>query len=70
MIVELTALHWIYVVFIALIIGFMVMRRDTTLVCIIGIFLIAFTATGSLVASVSGIFNSFIFAITDSTFAP
>ncbi|MCY9004193.1 hypothetical protein P9443_22530 [Peribacillus frigoritolerans] len=27
---ELTALHWIYVVFIALIIGFMVKRRDTT----------------------------------------
>ncbi|WP_456275969.1 hypothetical protein [Bacillus sp. AK128] len=65
MLAELTALHWIYVVFIALIIGFMVMRRDTTLVCIIGIFLIAFTATGSLTASVSGIFNSFIFAITE-----
>jgi hypothetical protein len=65
MIVELTALHWIYVVFIALIIGFMVMRRDTTLVCIVGIFLLAFTATGSLTESVSGIFNSFIFAITE-----
>ncbi|MBM6617190.1 hypothetical protein [Bacillus suaedaesalsae] len=65
MIVELTALHWIYVVFIALIIGFMVMRRDTTLVCIIGIFILAFTATGSLTESVSGIFNSFIFAITE-----
>jgi hypothetical protein len=65
MIVELTALHWIYVVFIALIIGFMVMRRDTTLVCIAGIFLIAITATGSLSGSVSSIFNSFIYAITE-----
>lgn len=65
MIVELTALHWIFVVFIALIIGFMIMRRDTTLVCIVGIFIIAFTATGSLTASVSGIFNSFIFAINE-----
>lgn len=65
MIVELTALHWIYVVFIVLIIGFMVMRRDTTLVCIAGIFLIAVTATGSLSASVSSIFNSFIYAITE-----
>lgn len=63
--VELIALHWIYVVFIALIIGFMVMRRDTSLVCIIGIFLIAITATGSLSQSVSSIFNSFIFAITE-----
>ncbi len=65
MIVELTALHWIFVVFIALIIGFMIMRRDTTLVCIVGIFIIAFTATGSLTDSVSGIFNSFIFAINE-----
>lgn len=62
---ELTALHWIYVVFIALIIGFMVKRRDTTLTCIIGIFLLAFVATGSLASSISGIFNSFIFAITE-----
>lgn len=65
MIVELTALHWIYIVFIVLIIGFMVMRRDTTLVCIAGIFLIALTATGSLSSSVSSIFNSFIYAITE-----
>jgi hypothetical protein len=62
---ELTALHWIYVVFIALIIGFMVKRRDTTLICIIGIFILALVATGSLASSISGIFNSFIFAITE-----
>jgi TRAP-type C4-dicarboxylate transport system permease large subunit len=65
MIVELTALHWIYVVFIALIIGFMVMRRDTSLVCIVGIFLLGITATGSLSSSVSSIFNSFAYAITE-----
>ncbi|MED4354994.1 hypothetical protein P9265_22240 [Schinkia azotoformans] len=65
MVVELTALHWIYVAFILIIIGFMVMRRDTSLVCIIGIFLLAFTATQSLSASISSIFNSFIFAITE-----
>ncbi len=63
--VELTALHWIYVAFILIIIGFMVMRRDTSLVCIVGIFLLAFTATQSLSASISSIFNSFIFAITE-----
>jgi hypothetical protein len=63
--VELTALHWIYIVFIGLIIGFMVKRRDTSLICIIGIFLIAITATGSLSGSISSIFNSFIYAITE-----
>lgn len=65
MIVELTALHWIYVTFIVLIIGFMVMRRDTTIICIAGIFLIALVATGSLSHSVSSIFNSFSYAITE-----
>lgn len=43
----------------------MIFRRDTTLVCIVGIFLLAITATGSLSASVSSIFSSFIFAITE-----
>lgn len=63
--IELTALHWIYVLFIVFIIGFMVMRRDTTFICIVGIFLLAITATGSLSTSISSIFNSFIFAITE-----
>lgn len=63
--IELTALHWIYVVFIVLIIGFMVRRRDTTLICIIGIFIIAIAATGDLTSSISGVFNSFIYAISE-----
>ncbi len=63
--IELTALHWIYVLFILFIIGFMIMRRDTTIVCIVGIFLLALTATGSLSGSISTIFNSFIYAITE-----
>ncbi|MDF1507345.1 hypothetical protein PZE06_04015 [Robertmurraya sp. DFI.2.37] len=63
--VELTALHWLYVLVIFIIIGFMIMRRDTTFICIVGIFLIAITATGSLSASVSSIFTSFIYAITE-----
>ncbi|MCZ0755998.1 hypothetical protein [Anoxybacillus sp. J5B_2022] len=63
--VELTALHWIYVVFVVLIIGFMVARKDTSLVCMIGIFLLAITATHSLSAAISGVFSSFIYAITE-----
>jgi hypothetical protein len=65
MLVELTALHWLYIVFIGLIILFMVFRKDTTIVCIAGIFLIALLAKGSLTSSVSSVFNSFIFAITE-----
>lgn len=63
--VELTLLHWIYVGFIVLIIGFMLRRLDTSLICIVGIFSIAYAATGGVVASVSSIFTSFIYAITE-----
>lgn len=63
--IELTALHWIYVVFIILIIGFMVRRLDTSLICIVGIFILAIVATGDFTASISGVFNSFIYAISE-----
>jgi hypothetical protein len=63
--VELTLLHWIYTAFIVLIIGFMVFRRDTSLVCIAGIFLLGLLSTNSLSYSVSGVFNSFIYAIKE-----
>ncbi|KOO50225.1 hypothetical protein [Priestia koreensis] len=65
MLIELTALHWIYVAFIVLIIGFMIKRRDTTILCIVGIFLLGIVATHSFTGSVSGIFNSFIYAIRE-----
>lgn len=43
----------------------MVKRRDTTLVCIIGIFLIALSATGEVTTSVMSIFNGFTYAIKE-----
>lgn len=63
--IELTALHWVYLLFIVIIIGVMVMRRDTSFVCIVGIFVLGLIGTGSLVKSISGVFNSFIFAISE-----
>ena len=65
MLVTLSALHWIYLVFILLIVGVMVMRRDTTLICIIGIFILGLIATKSLSSSVIGIFNSLTYAIKE-----
>jgi len=63
--IELTALHWVYLAFIVIIIGVMVMRRDTSLVCIAGILVLGLTATASLYLSIMGVFNSFIYAITE-----
>lgn len=63
--IELNMLHWIYLAFIFLIIAVMVMKRDTSLVCILGIFILGLYATASLYQSVMGIFNSFIYAIKE-----
>lgn len=63
--VELLPLHWVYLLFVLLIIGVMVMRRDTTLTCVLGILAIGFLTTGSLSQSVGTVFNSFVFAITE-----
>lgn len=60
--IELTALHWVYLAFIGFILALLVKRRDTTLVCVAGIFTLGLLATASLDGSVSGIFNSFIYA--------
>ena len=65
MVVQLNLLHWVYLLFTFLILGFMVAKRDTSLVCIIGILLLAIIATGSLSQSIMTIFNSFIFAIVE-----
>ncbi|KIL37538.1 membrane protein [Cohnella kolymensis] len=60
--VQLTPLHWVYLAFIVFIMGLLIRRRDTTMICIVGIFTLGFIATESLSGSVSGIFNSFIYA--------
>lgn len=63
--VELSALHYIFLVFTLLILVVMIRKRDTTLVCIAGIFLLALVATSSVSNGVMTVFNSFIFAITE-----
>ena len=56
--VELTAAHWVYALFIVLILITMALRRETPLVCIIGSFILSWVITGSLIQAVQAIFNS------------
>ncbi|MEC0307816.1 hypothetical protein P4H67_13770 [Paenibacillus lautus] len=60
--IHLTAIHWVYLAFIVLIMTLLIRRRDTTLICITGIFALGFLATETLSGSVSGVFHSFIYA--------
>ncbi len=63
--VELFTIHWVYLFFILTIIAVMIMRKDTTLVSILGIFILGLLVTQSLVGSVQSIFNALIYAIQE-----
>lgn len=60
--IHLTAIHWVYLAFIVLIMTLLIRRRDTSLICITGIFALGLLVTETLSGSVSGVFNSFIYA--------
>ncbi|MBU5438579.1 hypothetical protein KQI42_11190 [Tissierella sp. MSJ-40] len=62
---NLNLLHLIYLLFTLIILGVMIRKRDTSLVCIIGIFLLGIVATSSLSQSIMAVFNSFIYAIIE-----
>ncbi|MGH4050809.1 MAG: hypothetical protein ACREVX_05570 [Clostridium sp.] len=58
----LTPLHYIYLAFIIIIIFAMVKKKDITLICILGIFILGLAGTGSISKSTMGVFNSFVYA--------
>ena len=56
--VELTAAHWVYALFVILVLVAMAFRLDTPLVCIVGSFTLSWVITGNLVKAVQAVFNS------------
>ncbi|MDR6881105.1 hypothetical protein [Bacillus sp. 3255] len=60
--IQLLPIHWVYLVFIGFILTLLIRRRDTTMICVVGIFALGLLATETLSGSVSGVFNSFIYA--------
>lgn len=63
--VELTLLHWIYVSMVLVILGVMIMRKDTIIPCILGVFLLGFAATRTVLGGTKAVFDSFIVAGTE-----
>ncbi|MDF2546730.1 MAG: hypothetical protein K0R93_1628 [Anaerosolibacter sp.] len=60
--VELTLLHWIYVVMVLVILGVMIMRKDTIIPCILGVFLLGLAATKTLLGGTRAVFDSLFVA--------
>ncbi len=63
--VELTAAHWVYGLFMILVLLTMALKRETPLVCIVGSFILGWVVTGSLVGGVQAIFNSITVAASE-----
>lgn len=61
----LTSIHYIYIIFIILIFLLMILKKDLSIVCILGIFTLGFLATNSAASAVAGVFNSFILAVSE-----
>ncbi len=57
---ELTSLHLVYFLIVLIVIITMGFRKDTVLPCILGIFIIGFMYSGSLVKGIQTVYNSLI----------
>jgi hypothetical protein len=60
--VELTALHWVYIGLVVIVIITMGFRKDTLLPCIFGIFIVGWMYSGNVVTAIQIIFNALIAA--------
>jgi hypothetical protein len=60
--VQLTLIHWVYVMMTLVILVVMLMRKDTIIPCILGVFLISFIAQNNIVGATRGVFDAFIVA--------
>ncbi len=58
--VELTSLHIVYILIVLAVIVTMGFRKDTVLPCILGIFIIGFMYSGSLVKGIQTVYNALI----------
>ncbi len=62
---QITFVHWVYVIFVIVILAMMLMRKEIVIPCILGIAVIGLAATGSLTDSIIGTFNSMVYAGKD-----
>ena len=60
--VQITLLHWVYVVMVLVILAVMIMRKDTIIPCILGVFLMGFVANRTILSATKAVFDSFIVA--------
>lgn len=60
--VTLMPIHYVYLIFIIVLIIAMIKKKDISLLCILGIFILGLIGTQSIYKSIMGVFNSFVYA--------
>ena len=60
--VVLTPVHYCYLIGVFVILGVMVMRKDTPAVCIAFLFLLGFTGLGTIRGGIQTVFNAILYA--------
>lgn len=64
--VVLTLNHWIFLVFVLIVVAAMILKRDVVLPCIVGIFVIGLVySEGAIVPAIQTVFNALLVAGTD-----
>lgn len=58
--VQLTAAHWVYALFVILIFVALAMRKDTSIVALVGMFILGFILLGSPIGGLQAIFNGML----------
>ncbi|MEW9122830.1 MAG: hypothetical protein AB2421_08970 [Thermotaleaceae bacterium] len=63
--VQLTLLHWVYVVMVLVVLVVMLMRKDTIIPCVLGVFLMGLVAKKTIIGAAIAVFDGLIVAGTE-----
>ena len=61
----LTGAHYIYIIFMLIILISMIMKKESVVPCVLGIFCLGLYYTNSCVGALNGVFNSFVVALNE-----
>ena len=65
MIMVLTGAHYIYIIFVIIILISMILKKESVVPCVLGIFFLGLFFTKSFVGALTGVFNSFVMALNE-----
>ena len=65
LIMVLTGAHYIYIIFMVIILITMILKKESVVPCVLGIFFLGLFFTKNIVGALNGVFNSFVVALNE-----